>query len=415
MATKKLIPAVPEVREFRLCDIVPAAYNPRRISDSAMEGLSHSLAKFGCVEPIIVNTRGDKNIIVGGHQRHAALKKLHGPDTKFPCIVVDLDKEDEEMLNLTLNNPHIQGQFIKGLDKYLKQVRESLTDAQPFLDLQIDKLTKELVTPKGKVPDDQIPDLEGETITQLGDIWQLGDHRLLCGDCTDRKAVARLMGKTKADMVFTDPPYRVSYSEKNKALNESDGGHRLESKIQNDSMTEEEYKVFSGSFASLIKKYCDGCVYVCGDQHKDGRILFTELDKRFHPSTTIIWVKDQFTLGRGKYHNRYEPIWFGWNKNGSTFVDDRTLSNVWNYKKPKSSKLHPTMKPVELISNAILHASQMKDIVLDLFLGSGSTLIACEKLQRKCYGMEIEPVYCDVIVKRWEEWTGKKAKRVKAK
>lgn len=128
--------------------------------------------------------------------------------------------------------------------------------------------------------------------------------------------------------------------------------------------------------------------------------MFSVLDENFHNSTTIIWNKDQFTLGRGKYQNKYEPCWFGWVKDGSTFTDDRTLVNVWDFARPKKSELHPTMKPIELIENGLKHSSKQGDIVLDIFLGSGSTMVACHQLKRKCYGMELDPKYCQVIIDR---------------
>ena len=140
--------------------------------------------------------------------------------------------------------------------------------------------------------------------------------------------------------------------------------------------------------------------------------MFTVLDEFFHNSTTIIWKKQQFTLGRGKYQNQYEPCWFGWNKDGSSFSNDRKLVNVWEVNRPQKSELHPTMKPVELTEIALTHSSKMKDIVLDLFGGSGSTLIACEKLQRQARMMELDPKYVDVIIQRWENFTGKKAKKI---
>lgn len=156
---------------------------------------------------------------------------------------------------------------------------------------------------------------------------------------------------------------------------------------------------------------CKGCVYMCAGQGEDGRLMFVEADKLMHNSTTIIWNKDQFTLGRGKYQNKYEPIWFGWVESGVDFTDDRTITNVWDIKRPKKSDLHPTMKPIELIATALKH-NPGSESVLDLFGGSGSTLIACEQLSRKCYMMELTEHYCDVIINRWETLTGRKAVKI---
>jgi DNA modification methylase len=243
------------------------------------------------------------------------------------------------------------------------------------------------------VEDDyEIPD-EIQTDIVLGDLFEIGEHRLLCGDSTDSDAVARLMDGKKADMVFTDPPYNVNYGLSNNPTKYKDRS------IKNDNMDGSSFSDFIRSSFSNVKLYCDGVIYCFGAQGKDGRIMFTVLDEMFHNSGTIIWVKDCLVLGRSKYHNKYEPCWFGWVENGETFTDDRTLTNVWECKRPKKSELHPTMKPLELIEMALSHNPKAKS-VLDIFLGSGSTMVASHQLKRKCYGMELDPKYCQVIVDR---------------
>jgi len=159
------------------------------------------------------------------------------------------------------------------------------------------------------------------------------------------------------------------------------------------------FKDFIQGVVSNIKLFCDGVVYCFGAQGADGRIMFTVLDENLHNSGTIIWLKDRLVLGRSKYHNKYEPCWFGWNKSGETFTDDRSLTNVFECKRPMKSELHPTMKPIELLEMPLNHNPKAKS-VLDLFLGSGSTMVASHQLKRKCYGMELDPKYCDVIVRR---------------
>jgi DNA modification methylase len=230
-------------------------------------------------------------------------------------------------------------------------------------------------------------------ITVLGDLYEIGEHRLLCGNSTDSDQVAKLMNGNKADMVFTDPPYNVNYGLSNNPTKYKDRS------IKNDNMDGSSFSDFIRSAFSNVKLYCDGVIYCFGAQGKDGRIMFTVLDEMFHNSGTIIWVKDCLVLGRSKYHNKYEPCWFGWVENGETFTDDRTLTNVWECKRPKKSELHPTMKPLELIEMALNHNPKAKS-VLDIFLGSGSTMVASHQLKRKCYGMELDPKYCDVIVSR---------------
>ena len=157
-----------------------------------------------------------------------------------------------------------------------------------------------------------------------------------------------------------------------------------------------------------IKQFATGCVYMCAGQGHDGRTMFMVADELLQNSTTIIWNKDRFTLGRGKYQNKYEPIWFGWVDSGVHFTEDRTLTNVWDIERPTKSDLHPTMKPVEVIATALKH-NPGSCSCLDLFGGSGSTLIACEQMNRKCYMMELDPKYVDVIIERWEQFTGEKA------
>ena len=255
---------------------------------------------------------------------------------------------------------------------------------------------------EGLTDPDAVPDAPAVPVTVLGDVWLLGRHRLMCGDSTSIDAVGRLMDGQKADMVFTDPPYNVDYGN-NKSSKD------VVREIQNDNMTREDFQTFCAGFTLSITSFCSGCVYVFGPPGPDGRVMFTELDNAMHCSTTIVWNKDRFVLGRGKYQNKYEPCWFGWNGSGSSFVNDRKLTNVWDFPRPSSSKLHPTMKPVELVENAIGHASNVGGMVMDLFGGSGTTVIACEKTARDCRMMELDPKYCDVIIQRWQNFTGQTA------
>jgi len=377
-------------------DLIQAEYNPRQLSKEQFNTLKDSLVEFGFVDPIIINSNPKrKNIIIGGHQRVKVAKEIGIKEV--PCFKINLSLEKEKELNVRLNKN--TGDWDWDLLANNFDVNNLLEWGFTEEDLQFEAPKKE-----GLIEDDHVPEVK-EPICKEGDLWQLGEHRLLCGDATKEEDVELLMNGEKADMVFTDPPYNVSIGTiKHPKFKQRE--------IQNDSMSDNEYKIFCDKFIKILKDYTIGCLYVSGAQHKDGRIMFTRLDEQLHSSTTIIWVKDCFTLGRGKYHNKYEPIWFGWSDSGANFTDDRKLDNVWNFDRPKSSKLHPTMKPVELIINSINHASKTNNIVLDSFLGSGSTLIACEKTNRKCYGMEIDPHYCDVIIKRWEEYTGAKAEKI---
>lgn len=243
----------------------------------------------------------------------------------------------------------------------------------------------------------------------------MGSHRLLCGDATKKKDFERLMGGQKADMVFTDPPYGVNYAAKNKYLNEISRGNRIQTPIKNDHKNEAEIKILWKAVFEIIRdNLADiNSYYITGPQIQGMMMMMMMMQEAGLPYRhVIIWVKNNHVLGRCDYNYKHEPVFFGWTKTHKFYGGGPFKTSVWEIAKPHKSDLHPTMKPVELITNAILNSSAPKQVVLDPFLGSGSTLIACEKTNRICYGMEIDSHYCDVIIKRWEDFTGKKAKRV---
>ena len=389
-----------EFKIAKTADLIPYARNSRTHSDAQVAKIAASIKEFGFLNPVIVD--GD-NGIIAGHGRIMAAQKLGIEEVptieaaylseaqKRAYIIADnrlaLDAGwDEEMLR-------VEFEELKGLDFDL-----SLTGFE--LD-EITALFPEAET-VGLTDEDAVPEVPEQPVTVEGDVWLLGRHRLMCGDSTSIDAVDKLMDGRKADMVFTDPPYNIDYGN----IKHPKFKQRA---IQNDNMSGADFKDFCASFVACIVAFCDGCVYVFGPPGADGRIMFTQCDEAMHCSTTIVWNKDQFTLGRGKYQNKYEPCWFGWSKSGSAFIDDRKLTNVWDFPRPKSSDLHPTMKPVELVENAIGHASNAGGIVMDLFGGSGTTMIAAEKNGRDARLMELDPKYCDVIIKRWQDFTGQRA------
>jgi DNA modification methylase len=272
------------------------------------------------------------------------------------------------------------------------------------------------MTPKadveGLTDDDAIPD-SVETRCKPGDLWHLGGHRLLCGDSTDILQVERLIGGEKADMVFTDPPYGVSYTEKNEFLNSFGTGHRLTKAIENDSMSPDKMNEFwftalSNAFAVTSNK---ASYYISSLQGGDLMMMMSIIRAGWQLKHMLIWVKNNHVLGRCDYNYKHEPILYGWKVDGThEFIGGgRCKTSVWDFPKPLKNDLHPTMKPVDLCGEAILNSSKQNQVVLDLFLGSGSTLIACEKTNRRCFGMEIDAHYCDVIISRWEQFTGKVA------
>jgi len=376
--------------------------NSRTHSKEQIVQIENSIKEFGFTNPVLLD---DNNEIIAGHGRVLASKKMGIKEV--PCLRLSHLSEKQKKAYVIADN---QLATNAGWDESILALEiGELSDDDfdisllGFSDVELNGfLLKEF---EGLTDEDEVPETPEEPITKLGDIYKLGNHRLMCGDSCMSKDVAKLMDGKISDMVFTDPPYNVSIG----TIKHSKFKQR---EILNDSMTKDNFRSFCVDFASTIKEFNKGIIYCWSGQGEDGRVMFTVLDEFFHNSTTIIWKKQQFTLGRGKYQNQYEPCWFGWNKDGSSFSDDRKLVNVWEVNRPHKSELHPTMKPVELSEIALTHSSKVKDIILDLFGGSGSTLIACEKLQRQSRVMELDPKYCDVIVKRWENFTGGKGELI---
>ena len=357
--------------------------NPRLIKNDKFKKLVKSVQDFPEMlelRPIVV----DENMIVlGGNMRLKA------------CIEAGLKEVWIEVANLTEQQ---KKEFtIKDNVGFGEWEWDMLANEWEQTELEgwgLDGFPFEDKTLEAEEDNFEVPD-EIKTDIVLGDLFEIGEHRLLCGDSTDSDAVAKLMNGEKADMVFTDPPYNINYGNiKHPKFKQRE--------IENDNMSGDEFKQFCQGFVSNIKIFCDGIVYCWAGPGKDGRIMFTVLDENLHNSTMIVWNKDQFTLGRGKYQNKNEVCWFGWNKSGETFTNDRTLTNVWDFERPKKSELHPTMKPINLVENGLNHNPKAKS-VLDLFLGSGSTMVAAHQLKRKCYGMELDPKYCQVIIDRMKK------------
>lgn len=388
-----------EIRMIAISDLQPAEYNPREITSEALEGLKASIKKHGITENIIVN----KDLtIISGHQRVKACYELG--ILEVPCRVLDLSKEDEKILNIAMNNPHIQGTFSEELQLILEEIKLS----PDFVAMRIDELQLEKKSIEVN-EDDFEPPREAKYKVQLGDLFQLGNHRLMCGDSTKIEDVEKLMNGEKADMVFTDPPYNADYSSRvDKTRRRPWGG------IMNDNMTYESFEEFltdiNSSIWTVLKQ--NGVVYECIDW-KHYPQLVKIYSEAFNHKSTIIWNKNYFGLGT-YYRTKYEMILFGvkgekleiWNA-GHDEMD------VWEEDREKTSNyVHPTQKPIEIPARAIKNSSNEDQIILDLFGGSGSTLIACEQLNRKCYMMELDPYYCSVIIERWEKLTGQNHRKI---
>lgn len=374
--------------------------NPMVHSDEQVLTLAKMMTADGIRYPITVSNQS--GFITAGHCRKAAALMLGL--TKYPVIFHDYESWEQEVAIVMSDNKVAEladwdGQIVAENLCHLEQMDYCL-ELTAIPKVEIHDYIQGPLTADPK--DDVVPDVPKKPKTKLGDLYLLGEHRLLCGDATDRTSVLKVMDGLDAEVCFTDPPYNIDY------------GNIKHPKFRSrpmvgDHKNKKAWAEFCIAIRDLIKDIVIGCVYVCHAPGPDGRVMAGALDSGLHASTTIIWAKDVFTLGRGKYQNRYEPIWFGWTANGKRFCSRRDLSNVWEIDRPKA------MKPVELACRALEHASVEKDVVFDPFIGSGTTLIAAEKLNRRCYGLEIDPAYCDVIVERFEKFTGQKAKRQRKK
>ena len=376
----------------------PAKYNPRQISTKQYNDLKASIKKFGLVDPVIVNK---DNTVIGGHQRLKIAKELKYIDVD--CVVLDLSKEEERELNIRLNKN--TGDFDMDILANEFDIDE-LTDwgfKHIDLDINIDKITE------GNTEDDYIPEVK-ESRVKLGDVWQLGKHRLMCGDSTKESDVNKLMNGEKADMVFTDPPYGVSASGGRSQTVKRDNIK----KIVNDDLRNDDLIHFISKAISLMPLKEKGCFYICYDQKTQAEFITSIKENKLNFIRTLVWNKNVFGLsGKKGYRPKYELIAFGSLGKDYNWRGDNSQADVIDVARPNERHgNHPTPKPIQLIEIAIKNSSTKNDVIMDSFLGSGSTLIACEKTNRICYGMELDTKYCDVIIERWEQFTGQKATKL---
>lgn len=387
-----------EIINKKLTEIKPYEKNPRR-NDEAVEYVANSIKEFGFKVPIVIDKDGT---IVAGHTRYKASKKLGLKEV--PCIVAD-DLNEEQIKAFRLADNKV-GEIAEWdfdlLNDELFDI-EKINMEEFGFDLNFDEEEKEIV-------EDEVPEIPEEPKAKLGDIYQLGNHRLMCGDSTNIDDVEKLMNGNKADMVFTDPPYLMGFTGNIHA----DGSKSFNAKfgrIKNDKMTREEGDNFILNIFKNIKTFNKGAFYVCF--YRLGLdYIFRALDKLNNQyKALIIWNKGNHTLSNSDYMSKYEPIVYGW-FNDHLFYGGRSNFDIWDIQRTLKNDLHPTMKPIALCSKAIVNSSKKEDIVLDLFGGSGSTLISCQQLERKCYTMELDPKYIDVIIERWENFTGEKAVKI---
>lgn len=397
-----------QVEYVDISTIKPYKGNAKEHPKEQIEQIKKSMQEFGNIDPIGIW----HNEIVEGHGRYMALKELG--ETQVPVIRLD-DLTDEQRRAYTL--VHNQLTMNSGFDlDTLKVELDNIgeIDMSEF-GFSLDGIGEE---PQEVQEDDFDEEPPEEPISKLGDIYQLGESRLMCGDSTNPEHVAKLMDGAKADMVFTDPPYNVNYADKNIFLNNADKGNHIQDDIENDHAGSDETAkndLWLPAFKNMIDNSADDCsIYVTmpqGGAHMM-MMMMSAQEAGWQVKHELIWVKNNHVLGRVDYLYKHEPILFGWKDKHKFYGNGEHTKSVWEIPKPQKSDLHPTMKPIALIANALLNSSQEGDNILDVFGGSGSTLIACEQLNRKCYMMEMSPKYVDVIIKRWEEYTGKKAVKI---
>ena len=384
-----------EVQEVAVAVLKPYERNAKIHSGEQVQKIAESIKEFGFLSPCLIDR--EKNIIAGHGRVEAA--KLLGMET-VPCVFIEgLSDEQRRAYILADNKLTEMGEW--DMDLVMSELTD--LDAAGF-DIEVTGFELELEEPE-IAEDDFEPIPPEEPKAKLGEIYQLGNHRLMCGDSTSLVDVSKLMRDEKAEMVFTDPPWNVSYGQ--------DNGVWKQRSILNDSMTTEDFKEFMNSAFSCMHWASMGgaMAYIVMSAQEWGNLMLTLATNGFHWSSTIIWNKDQLVLSRKDYHTKYEPIWYGWQDDEPRVhpLKDRKQCDVWDFDRPKRSDEHPTMKPVELVARAITNSSDKGDIVLDLFGGSGTTLIASEETDRRCYMMELDPKYVDVIIGRWEDLTGRKA------
>ncbi len=420
-----------EIQKISVDKLLPADYNPRKDlkpGDPEFEKLKRSVEEFGYVEPIIWNKR--TGVVIGGHQRLKVLKHLGY--TEVDCVVLDIDAQQEKALNVALNK--ISGDWdMPLLTALLKDLSDGGYDAT-LTGFDITELSEMFDDQSEIVEDDppEVADEEHEPFTKPGDKWLLGEHVLLCGDSTSKADIEKLMDDAKADLCITDPPYNVAY----------EGSNGLT--IQNDNLPEEQFRAFlTDAFSRMHESLKAGAPFYIWHAETEGGAFRTACNAALGKvRQMLVWNKNAFTMGHQDYQWKHEACIYGWTDGAKHyFVDDRTQATViedqrldidkmkkdemrellkeilsdktsttvLDEKKPLRNAEHPTMKPLKLLARLVKNSSRQGEIVLDTFGGSGSTLITCEQLKRRCYTMELDPRYADVIVKRWLKFTEKDA------
>ena len=402
---------MPNIELKKIGDLIPYFNNPRN-NDAAVDKVAESIKQFGFQNPIIVDR---ENVVIAGHTRLKAAEAL-GLD-EIPVIVAkSLTNEQARAYRLADNKT---GEFSEwDIEKLNAEIAELNDFDLSAFGFDIDEFNIENHAENDDFDVSEALDEIEEPTTKQGDLYKLGNHYLLCGDSTNESDVKRLMQGAKADLFLTDPPYNVNYGARGQQYEEL-GGYKCgmeDRTILNDNMADADFKAFlQNAFNCADSVMKAGATFYIWHSDSEGfNFRGACHDIGWQVRQCLIWAKNTIVLGRQDYQWKHEPCLYGW-KDGAAhnWYSDRTQTTVLNFDKPSKNDLHPTMKPLDLIGYLVQNSSKQNDVVLDLFGGSGSTLIACEQLNRRCFMTELDPKYCDVIIKRWETLTGKKAEIVK--
>ena len=395
-----------KIEQWPTAKLLPYARNARTHSEEQVAQIAASIAEFGFTNPILAGSDG---IIVAGHGRLAAAQKL-GLEI-VPVVVLDHLTPTQRRALVIADNRIAEN---AGWDDAMLRIELEALMGEGFdlditgfdADARAELIAGDEPDNEGQTDEDAVPEFSETPIARPGDVWIMGPHRLLCGDATLATSYDALLQGAPVDMVFTDPPYNVNYA--NSAKDKMRGKDRA---ILNDNLGDGFYNFLLAALTQMVA-HCRGGIYVAMSSSELDVLQAAFRAAGGKWSTFIIWAKNTFTLGRADYQRQYEPILYGWPEGAQRhWCGDRDQGDVWNIKKPQKNDLHPTMKPVELVERAIRNSSRPGNVVLDPFGGSGTTLIAAEKSGRVARLIELDPKYVDVIVRRWEEFTGQQAIR----
>ena len=393
-----------KIERRKVADLIPYARNARTHSDEQVAQIAASINEWGWTTPVLID---DKGGIIAGHGRVMAARKL-GID-EVPTMTATGWTKAQKAAYVLADNQLPQN---AGWDMDLLSVEMKDLDAEGF-DLSLMGFNDDMLAnmlneeTEGLTDEDAVPDVPDDPVTVLGDVWVLGDHRLMCGDSTSIDAVEKLMPEKLANMIFTDPPYLMDFTggihaDGSKSYNAKHGA------IKNDKMSKEDGAKFLDDINTIIKTKVDGAFYITFYRLGINQYYASFERIGLQCRSLIIWDKGNHTLSNSDYMSMYEPMFYGW-VNNHKFYGGKNGMDIWRIKRTAKNELHPTMKPVELVEKAIEDGSQVNGVVLDLFGGSGTTMIAAEKNGRHSCLMELDPKYCDVIIQRWCDFTGKDA------